>query len=196
MAKKAKKFNEEQELEQSYRKKAGRFEKAKPVKAKKRGNGLVIAICILIPILLLGAAACYFLMPGMGSIIDNGLILDNVTVAGVNVGGLSKEEATAKVNQALTDSLWKDTITVTVLDQQIALTPEITQVKLDVEAAVEAAYAFGRTGNSVQKKEEKLLAATSGLQADIASLLTIDRAAVEAGALEYLNTIAVVLRKQ
>ena len=85
MAKKAKKFNEEQELEQSYRKKAGRFEKPKPVKAKKRGNGLVIAICILIPILLLGAAACYFLMPEMGTFRDNGLILENVTIAGVNV---------------------------------------------------------------------------------------------------------------
>ena len=78
MAKKAKKVNEEAELETAYRKKAGKFEKAKPVKAKKRGNGLVIAICILIPVLLLGAAACYFLMPELGNLGDNGLFPSQV----------------------------------------------------------------------------------------------------------------------
>ena len=194
MAKKAKKFNEEQELEQSYRKKAGRFEKAKPVKAKKRGNGLVIAICILIPILLLGAAACYFLMPEMGTFRDNGLILENVTIAGVNVGGLSKEDAIAKVNQAMAEALMKEAITVTVMDQEIVLTPEVTEIKLDVNAAVEAAYAFGRTGSSVQKKEEKLLATTSGLTTDITSYLSINRDAVAAqlDALEIAETSELV----
>ena len=110
--KKVKKTNDDVELLQTSRKKTGKFEKAKPIKPKKRGNGLVIAICILIPVLLLGAAACYFLIPQLGNLGDNGLILENVTIAGVNVGGLSKEDAVNKVNQELAGSLLKEPITV------------------------------------------------------------------------------------
>ena len=178
--KKVKKTNDDVELLQTSRKKTGKFEKAKPIKPKKRGNGLVIAICILIPVLLLGAAACYFLIPQLGNLGDNGLILENVTIAGVNVGGLSKEDAVNKVNQELAGSLLKEPITVEILDQQVELAPEVIGAKLDVPAAVEAAYAFGRTGSSVQKKEEKLLAGTSGLVTDISAHLTINETAIAA----------------
>ena len=61
MATKTKKKNasmgEERELETSYKKTAGKYAKAAP---KKQRNGWIIAICILIPLLLL-AATGYFL---------------------------------------------------------------------------------------------------------------------------------------
>ena len=194
MAKKANKrskhYNEDVELDTTYRRTVGKYEKLPPKKAKKRGNGFVIAICILIPVLLLGAAACYFLIPDIGNlfsnssllegITDNGLILENVTIVGVNVGGMTKDDAIAAVKSALSETLLKEPMTVTVLDREITLSPEMTQVTLDVEAAVDIAYGFGRTGSSVQRKEEKLLAATTGLSADIADLLSINETAVAA----------------
>ena len=60
--KKVKKTNDDVELLQTSRKKTGKFEKAKPIKPKKRGNGLVIAICILIPVLLPWCKTPFFIV--------------------------------------------------------------------------------------------------------------------------------------
>ena len=80
---------EEKELEKSYKKTVGKYAKA-AAKPKKQRNGWVIAICILIPLLLLAACGYYFFFMYEP---DDGLILQNITVAGVDVGGMTPEQA-------------------------------------------------------------------------------------------------------
>ena len=165
---------EEKELEKTYQKTAGKY--AKPqTKTKKQRNGWVIAICILIPLLLLGACGYYFFFMYEP---DDGLILQNITVAGVDVGGMTPEQAYTAVEQGVADTYGSQPLVVTIVDEQLELTPELTGFTLDVQAAVDAAYAYGRTGNKVQRKEEQLLAATSGIDTDITPFMTVNEAAI------------------
>ena len=165
---------EEKELEKTYQKTAGKY--AKPqTKAKKQRNGWVIAVCILIPLLLLGACGYYFFFMYEP---DDGLILQNITVAGVEVGGMTPEQAYTAVEQGVADTYGSQPLVVTIVDEQLELTPELTGFTLDVQAAVDAAYAYGRTGNKVQRKEEQLLAATSGIDTDITPFMTVNEAAI------------------
>ena len=173
-SKKANYYAEDRQLDDSYNKTSGKYAKKK---AKKQRNGFAIAACILIPLLVLGMLGYYFFFMYEP---DDQKILPNVTVAGVDVGGLSKEQAISAVQTEYAAVLAKDPMTVVILDQELQLTPEQTGVSLDVTAAVEAAYELGRTGSSVQRKEEQLLAATTGIQTDITSFLTFNEDGIRA----------------
>ncbi|MDD3165486.1 MAG: peptidoglycan binding domain-containing protein, partial [Oscillospiraceae bacterium] len=74
-------------------------------------------------------------------------IFPNVYVAGVNVGGMSKDDAIAAVNQALQDSYGTTPLTVQLPDRTIRFDPKLVNVSIDVETAVDAAWDYGRTGN-------------------------------------------------
>lgn len=164
---------EVQELEKSYRNTAGKYAKKK---TKKQRNGWVIAICILVPVLILVALGYFYFLYEP----DNQLIMDNVSIAGVDVGGMSKEEAIRAVQAGVSDKYATQPMVVTILDEQLELTPDTVGFTLDVEAAVDAAYALGRTGSSVQRKEEQLLAATTGLDTDISGYITVNTDAIRA----------------
>lgn len=165
---------EEKELEKSYKKTVGKYAKA-AAKPKKQRNGWVIAICILIPLLLLAACGYYFFFMYEP---DDGLILQNITVAGVDVGGMTPEQAYTAVEKGVTEKYTTQPMVVTIVDEQLELTPETTGFTLDVQAAVDAAYNFGRTGNKTQRKEEQLLAATSGLETDISPFMSVNEDAI------------------
>ena len=165
---------EERELETAYKKTAGKY--AKPeTKVKKQRNGWVIALCILIPLLLIGACGYYFFFMYAP---DDGLIMQNITVAGVDVGGMTKEQAYTAVEQGVASTYGSQPVVVTIVDEQLELTPELTGFTLDVQAAVDAAYDIGRTGNKVERKEAQLLAATSGIEADITPFMTVNEDAI------------------
>jgi len=169
-------------LEQSYRKTAGKYAKKAP---KKQRNGFAIAVCILIPLIILGLLAYYFFNHEVG----DRVIMNNVTIAGVDVGGMTKEEAVTAVQAAVDKTFRTEPMVVTILDQTVELPAQATNVTFDVKAAVNAAYALGRTGSTVKQKEEQLLAATTGLQADIAHCITIDEVSI----LEVLNKLAIAV---
>lgn len=164
---------EDMELEKSYQKTAGKYAKKTP---KKQRNGWIIAICILIPLLILGALGYFFIHYEL----DDQLIMENVSIAGVDVGGMSKEEAVSAVQLAVSEKYATQPMVVTVLDEQLELTPDAIGFTLDIEAAVDAAYSLGRTGSSVQRKEEQLLAATTGLDTDISAYMTVNEDAIRA----------------
>lgn len=168
---------EEMELENSYKKTAGKYAKPKKKKKeKKQRNGWVIFICILIPLLLLAATGYFFFMYEP----DNHLILDNVTIAGVDVGGMTKEEAITAVQNGVNETYGSQPLVVTIVDEQLELTPDLTGFSLDIPAAVEEAYGLGRTGSKVQRKEEQLQAATTGLVTDIMPYLSVNKEAIRA----------------
>lgn len=87
----------------------------------------------------------------------NGKILNNVIVAGVNVGGLNKSDAIQAVEQATEGVYTQKDMIVRLGGTTLTLSPGDTGAKLDVKAAVNAAYDYGRTGT----KEEKQAAYTA-----------------------------------
>ena len=80
-------------------------------------------------------------------------ILNNVTVAGVNVGGMSKSDAITAVRAVTDQTYTKQAMVVTLGDTTLQLSPSDTGAKLDVKAAVNAAYAYGRTGTKAERQE-------------------------------------------
>ena len=128
-------------------------ERKQPPRKKKPGMSkkdrvTVITLFSIAGILLIGIIiALSFLLQGPA---DNELILNNVYVAGVNVGGMTKAQAKQALRNVERDYSQLDMV-VQVLDTKVSLSPAGTGAKLDVDAAVEAAYNLGRTGTKSEQ---------------------------------------------
>ena len=75
---------------------------------------------------------------------SSGDIFPGVYVAGVDVGGMSKEEAVSAVREAVDQTYGTSTLTVKLPDRTLSFAPADTKVSLDVDAAVEEAWNYGR----------------------------------------------------
>ncbi len=80
-------------------------------------------------------------------------ILNNVMIADTLVGGLTKDQATAVLTANLGNAYLTQSMTVDLGEQILKLTPEETGARLNVQAAVEAAYAHGRTGTEAENQQ-------------------------------------------
>lgn len=135
-----------------------------------RRRKAIIATCIIIILLaILALAAAVFIMDKE----EEKTILDNVTVAGIDVGGLTEEEAVKKVKRATKNTYGTMSMTVTVLDTTIEI-PADAVGELDVEAAVEDAYDFGNKGTKKERDKAKKIAKESGYAVDITEYLEMD----------------------
>lgn len=116
---------------------------------------VLVGICALALVLILTVIAIFCFSSATDPY--NGKILNNVIVAGVNVGGLNKSEATKVVEQATQGLYTQKDMVVRLGGTTLTLSPEDTGAELNVKAAVNAAYDYGRTGT----KEEKQAAYTA-----------------------------------
>lgn len=120
---------------------------------KKLGIGTAIAAAV--------ALACALGIPAVTRIMDpyNGQIVSDVSVGGVEIGGLTKGEAKKALQTAFGEQFSQKTMEInfseagTVLEKlnirypanSLLISPEESHAKLDAAAAVKAAYALGRT---------------------------------------------------
>lgn len=120
---------------------------------KKLGIGTAIAAAV--------ALACALGIPAVTRIMDpyNGQIVSDVSVGGVEIGGLTKGEAKKALQAAFGERFSQKTMEInfseagTVLEKlnirypanSLLISPEESHAKLDAAAAVKAAYALGRT---------------------------------------------------
>ena len=112
---------------------------------------LMVTACAVALVLIISIIAIFFVSVS-GDPYGN-KILNNVTVAGVNVGGMSKSDAITAVRKVTDQTYPKLDMVVTLGDTEIRLSPDDTGAKLDVKAAVNAAYEYGRTGTKAQQEE-------------------------------------------
>ncbi len=116
-------------------------------------------------IVLLSIGACLLLAVIIGACVgigklnytpeDDGRILPNVYIAGVNVGGLAEQDACNALRIALSGSYTSDDLVVTLPGDQLVLSPENTGANLDVEAAVKAAWSYGRSGSDAENAKTR-----------------------------------------
>jgi len=115
----------------------------------RKDRTTVIALCAVAAVLLIAIIIAVVLMAGGNK--DDGLIKNNVYVAGVNVGGMTQEQAKAALKDVADDYDQLDMV-IEVLDTTLLLTPGSTGANLDVDAAVKAAFAYGRDGEKSRVK--------------------------------------------
>lgn len=136
MAKKTKHLGEEAEIENSYKNIAGKYSKKKSAAKVKTGRSAIIIISIVLLLTIVGFGLfAYF----SGMLNLNGSVDVKTVMAGVDITGMSYKDAVTAVKNA-TDLTYSHTNMVVILgEEKIALTPEITGISFDAEAAVKAA---------------------------------------------------------
>lgn len=86
---------------------------------------------------------------------DDHKILPNVYAAGINLGGMSQDDAKSAVRLAVNKSLVKNPMVAILPDGVLELDPADTGVSVDVDAVVEAAYRYGRTGTKEEQRDTR-----------------------------------------
>ena len=117
---------------------------ASRTKALRTQRIAIISGCVAAFLILVIVIICLLVNAGNA---DDGKILPNVYAAGINLGGMSKEEAGSALRLATNKSLLKNPMVVILPDGVLEFYPEDTHVSIDVDAVVEAAYSYGRTGS-------------------------------------------------
>ena len=149
-------------------------QRKKDADRKKANNRKILWIsiaCVSI-LLIIAIAICAVML--LTTEKDDGLILNNVTVAGVNVGGMTPEEAAAAIHRATDMSYTVESMVIYLPDTIIELSPADTKAKLDVNAAVEAAYNYGRTGTAEENKQAQADSLVSNHTIALLPYLTLD----------------------
>lgn len=164
---------EEEEVEKAYRKMTGSKRKSKRARKSNR-TAAIVAICIAVTAISIAIAAgyLYFMKADM-----DGIILENVTVAGVDVGGMTQSQAIDAVNAATASTYSKTPMVVKILDSSAQI-PTSCVGTLDVRGAVKAAYKFGNTGSQSKRQEQQQIAMTTGYAVDITPYLDLDETAI------------------
>lgn len=116
---------------------------------------ILISICVLVLVALFGTIFAVTSIFGGSEEEDDGLILANVIAAGVDLGGMTPDQAKIALYQATDDTYTQKSMVITLPDSVIELKPSDTGAKLDVKAAVEAAYAYGREGTKAENQRAK-----------------------------------------
>lgn len=131
-----------------------RYRKQEAARRKDRNRKiLLVSICTVTILLLAAIIAGVLLFANANK--DDGKILNNVTVAGINIGGMTPEEAAAALHRATDMTYTVENMVISLPDTILELSPKDTGAKLDVNAAVEAAFNYGRTGTAEENKQAK-----------------------------------------
>ena len=155
---------------------SGKAYAKKPVRHKGRG-ATVAALCIATTLLVAAILFCVWMTVSGG--LDDGLILPNVCVAGVDLGGKTPEEAAAALHQATDLTYTQQDMVVQLPDTTLTLSPADTGASLNVETAVEAAYNYGRDGTFSENRKIRQEAASNPYALDLTSHMTLDTAYIE-----------------
>lgn len=146
-----------------------------------------VAAILLIAIIISGIAL--FSTPE-----DNGLILNNVYAAGVNLGGKTPEQAKLALTEATSNTYSKLDMVVNVHNTELVFAPKDTGASLDVDGVVKAAYNYGRTGSRAERQQAKNQAMTGSHVVSILPYLTLDKAyirnKVESLGSKYSSTLS------
>lgn len=126
---------------------------------------VLAAGCALVLVLLVSVVAIFLF--SSSDPYDN-QILKNVYLADINVGGMTKSEATDAVKQAAGQTYTTQDMVIDLSGTELRLSPKNTKASLDVKAAVNAAYDYGRTGT---KSEQEQAYAASRTEPHIIGLL-------------------------
>ena len=109
---------------------------------------IFISICGGVLAILIGLIIGLIAFSGRST--DDGLILENVFVGELNLGGMTIEEATNSLHLATDNTFTKKDMIIRIYNDTIILHAKDTHAELDVDAAVQAAYQYGRGRNHAE----------------------------------------------
>ena len=111
-------------------------------KNEKRKKWFIVLICLAVFILILGIFSTIFALLN----INNDKIISGVSILGIDVSKLTKEEATNKVNESINTRLNSDLV-FSHNKQLYNVLPTQLECSFNINDAIEKAYSYGRDGN-------------------------------------------------
>ena len=145
---------------------------ADPAFLAKRRKIILISICSAAVVLLSSAIVGIWYFYGWPT--NDGLILNNVMVGGINLGGMTTDEAKAALHD-MTDRTYTELDMVVELpDTTMHLKPADTGAKLDVDGIIKEAHAYGRLGSYQEREAVKEALLTSPRQIPFLNYLNLN----------------------
>ena len=117
---------------------------------KKKRKKQIIILSVIIIVIALFVSTIFALVN-----INNDKIMSGISIAGIDMSGLSKEEATAKLELIYNEKKEKD-INLIYNDYETSLNPTLMEVNYEIEQAVNNAYEIGKKDNIFQNNYEIL----------------------------------------
>ena len=160
--------------------------------AARKRKLILIGVCAGFFALLIGLIVGILIFAGRDT--DDELILDNVYVADINLGGMTVGEAKSVLHLA-TDRTFsvKDMVVYLANDLCFVLSPEQTGAKLNVDAVVQAAYNHGREGSDADYQKAKKEAATTSYTIPLLPYLSLNLDYIRQATEEYCAEVYSVL---
>lgn len=117
-----------------------------------RHSKKIIALLSLLILVLIGVAAGLLYYSRNADPYDQKL-LPNISIAGVNVGGMTRTEAVKAIQDAVGSSYFDNDMIIHLDEETLTLPAADTLASLNVENAVEAAYLIGREGAAEEQQQ-------------------------------------------
>lgn len=111
----------------------------------KRISLIAIGLCLCVVLLAGIFTGVVLLKRNMPT--DNGKIFPNVYVGGVNIGGMTPEDAKLAIQLSLIPILTGEDMVVHLPNDTLRISPQDTGISVDVEKLVATAYNYGRDGS-------------------------------------------------
>lgn len=144
---------------------------------------LLISLCSVAVVLLIAAIICVWFFLGWPT--DDGLILNNVTAAGINLGGMTKDQAAEALHKATDQTYTGQDMVIELPDTNLSLSPADTGAQLDVDAVIQAAYDYGRRGTYEEREQAKQSSLTEVHHIGLLPYLTLNTDLIRSKLDEY-----------
>lgn len=116
-------------------------------------------------------------------------ILDGVSIAGLDVGGMTRRQARKALKDAAQEVLAGRDLVISLPEATLSLSPDDVRIRLDHRKAVKDAYRVGRTGTREERSSAAQAVRDNGYQIGLLSYLTCNtdhiRQTLEAYARQY-----------
>ena len=116
-------------------------ESVKKTEKNTKKNVLIASAVILIILVLLALSVVFAIMN-----INNNNIVKGVKIEGIDVSGLSREDAKSKIESIYQDKKGKE-ITLKYNDYETTLSPQLLEVNYDIDKGIEEAVSIGKSDN-------------------------------------------------
>ena len=152
---------------------------AKPIRTKRWPIFIIISIIIIALILFLSTI---FALVN----INNTTIINGVSIKGIDVSNLTKEQATKKVSDIFNDKL-SSAITLKYGKQQVEIFPEHLSISFDIDSSVDLAYSIGRKSNIFKNNFD--IISSLFYKTNISPSFTYNEDAINTYITEFENTL-------
>lgn len=183
---------ENAEVDKAYRKVSGNAKRptARQIAERKRAARnrkiAIISVCAVVLVVLIGLIVGMILYANQPK--DDGRILNNVFAGGVDLSGMTQEEARNALHLATDNTFSQKDMVIKLPDATITLSPDKTGAKLNVDKVVEAAYNYGRDGTNAENKKIQQSSATTQHTIALLSYMELDTKYIQNALKEFCDS--------